>query len=286
MQVHQTGPLKVEADLILPEADKAPVTSAPHQVQLARQTLALPSDTDFRSLTPEQQTAFMEIVRERELTVRSIVEEAGGFFVGTLELAKLGKSLPIGSIPELPAAIDERFLMAEHPLHGGPVASHLVIGLDMASRKWVCFESNFVPRSFNRSFEHQCEMLQSEGEYRRLFGMELKPPSSSEAICQVLNDALRLPANLPVRKIFVNRDAKLRDFGRTEERYKCTTDSHWMIVVKDDGKAYRERAINSRMALAGLIASWEPRDRAHAARPRTLGQIAAEIAARNLGNAG
>lgn len=164
--------------------------------------------TSIKSLkeegTEESLTAAIEKVRElRGLVegssvssnegIQALITHAGGIFIGKDELVKLGKLSADAQIPEIPTKYSQAFLNATHPIRGGTIASHAILGFDIETNQWYCIEKSIVPESRSLSGSKQDKLLQNkDGSQIEVEGVKVSSPKDSKPIERVLDNVIAL----------------------------------------------------------------------------------------------
>ena len=82
-----------------------------------------------------------------ERTVRDMIVQGGGIFIGKEELVRLQRLAPDAMVPEIPEKFSTTFLSARHPFHHGAMANHVILGFDADTDSWYCFERHIIPNS-------------------------------------------------------------------------------------------------------------------------------------------
>jgi len=161
------------------------------------------------------QAALTQVVAERVIT------KAGGIFLGEKQLKKLGEIDKDATIPPIPKRFSRAFLNAAHPLRGGRIKEHIILGFDTETKLWYCFEKSIVPGSLGEDGEglsgpEQDKLLLDENGQPRMVGeMKYRSPTDSRPIKNVLDDAIRLQVNNGVEV----EDLPFYDiWGRTADR--------------------------------------------------------------------
>lgn len=134
-----------------------------------------------------------------EAEIRRIITDAGGIFIGKEELVKLGKLSADIEIPAMPEWISAKFLQSEHELRGGTIASHVIVGFDTESQKWLCIDrgnggkSDIVPGSLGPD---GCGLSGSKQDklirHISMEGAGLSSPDDNRPVKRILDNAIAL----------------------------------------------------------------------------------------------
>jgi len=191
----------------LPETDKAKVLMdvfATEAEQLTAEQRAALLGTlprgDEKSMANKAQGS--ALTQEK---TRALITKAGGIFIGKDELLKLGndKLAPDAVIPEIHAKYSQAFLESTHPLRGGSIASHIILGFDPETNKWYTADrgeggqSDIVPGSLGKdgkglSGDKQDELLKKDGAQIKVEGAEISTHKDSLPIERILDNAVAL----------------------------------------------------------------------------------------------
>jgi hypothetical protein len=172
----------------------------------------------------------------------------GVVIVGEQEAAKAGVSIP--------AKYSQAFLNATHPIRGGTIASHAILGFDIETNQWYCIEKSIVPESRNLSGIKQDKLLQNkEGSQIEVEGVKISSPKDSKPIERLLNNVIAL--HLKDGKSI--EEAPFRGiWGRTADTDRAFTGCRILLGFSDefgsrvDGPAHSDYAGRN----VGLLACW------------------------------
>ena len=149
-----------------------------------------------------------------------LITNAGGIFLGEKQLKELGLLDKNATIPPVPEKFSREFLNATHPIRGGKIAEHIILGFDPNTNAWYCFEKSIVPGSLGTdgrglSGREQDKLLLDEKGQPKIVGeMKYSSPTDYRPIKNVLDNVIRLQ---------LNNGAKVEDlpfyciYGRTAD---------------------------------------------------------------------
>jgi hypothetical protein len=127
-----------------------------------------------------------------------LITKAGGIFLGESQLKELGVIGKNATIPPIPEKFSKEFLSAEHPVRGGEIAKHIILGFDPATNAWYCFEKSIVPGSLGKNGgglpgSEQDKLLLDENGRPKIVGeMKYSSPTDFRPIENVLNNVIQL----------------------------------------------------------------------------------------------
>lgn len=129
--------------------------------------------------------------------IQTLINQAGGIFIGKDELVKLGKLSADAQIPEIPAKYSQAFLESKHPLRNGTMASHVLLAFDPESNQWHCIDrgegskSDIIPGSLGRdgqglSGNKQDKLIENVS----IEGVKISSPKDSYPVERILDNAI------------------------------------------------------------------------------------------------
>jgi len=127
-----------------------------------------------------------------------LISKAGGIFLGEEQLKELGIIGKGAIVPPVPQKFSKAFLAANHPVRGGKMAAHIILGFDPKTREWYCFEKSIVPGSLGTdgrglSGPKQDDLLLDEKRKpKTVQGMKYTSPTDYHPIKSVLDNVIKL----------------------------------------------------------------------------------------------
>ena len=146
--------------------------------------------------------------------IRGEVRSNGGVVIGKKELIDLGVIDANTDVPQIPEEFSLKFLMSEHPLRGGQISAHVMLGYDPYTQRWYCFDKSVAPGSLNLSGDDQDKLLlNSDGTRLTVEGLVAASPTDSLLFRRILDSV--------IAKRIQDRDSKDPPFlnvaGRTAD---------------------------------------------------------------------
>jgi hypothetical protein len=198
----------------------------------------------------------------RQGVAEKLILNAGGIFLGEKQLKELGV-ISIGvTLPPVPDQFSEAFLNAPHPLRGGRIAEHIILGFDPTTKNWYCFEKSIVPRSVDAKTGigmcglRQGHLLQDDHGHPETVGrMEYTSPRDYRPIKSVLDNVIKLQLKagekyyrLPFHRVY----------GRTADKQNADRGCRVLLGYSDlyGSNVYCDCPANSQRYNVGLLAGW------------------------------
>jgi hypothetical protein len=190
-----------------------------------------------------------------------LISKAGGIFLGEEQLKELGVIGKGVTVPPVPQKFSAAFLNANHPLRGGRVAEHIILGFDPKTNEWYCFEKSVVPGSLGtdgsvRSGPKQDDLLLDRNRNpKTIQGMKYTSPTDYHPIRRVLDNVIKLQLkhgvgveNLPFHGVW----------GRTSDTENA--DRGCRVLLGDSRRAgsrvHYVGSADRAFSDAGLLAGW------------------------------
>jgi hypothetical protein len=191
----------------------------------------------------------------------TLISKAGGIFLGEKQLKELGVIDKGVTVPPVPQKFSRAFLNANHPLRGGKMAAHIILGFDPKTREWYCFEKSIVPGSLGTdgrglSGPKQDNLLLDEHRKpKTVQGMKYTSPTDYHPIKRVLDNVIKLQrkqgvavGDLPFYRVW-GRTSDTENAGRGCRVLLGASDRHGSFVYGHFSAAYADGHI-------GLLAGW------------------------------
>jgi hypothetical protein len=191
----------------------------------------------------------------------NLITNAGGIFLGEKQLKALGVIDKNLAIPPIPEKFSREFLNATHPIRGGKIAEHIILGFDPNTNAWYCFEKSIVPGSLGTdgrglSGREQDKVLLDENGQPKIVGeMKYSSPTDYRPIKNVLDNVIRLQLNnganvedLPFYGIY-GRTADTQNAGRGCRVLLGDSDQHGSDVYGSFSAVHASNDV-------GLLAGW------------------------------
>jgi hypothetical protein len=210
--------LSGQAQTVLESLQKLPVAEREEIHRLEGTALASEISQAAPSAAAQRRAAANSVIRQG-VAIRLILK-AGGIFLGEKELKELGVIREGVTVPPVPNYFSRAFLNADHPVRGGKIAAHIILGFDPSTNHWCCFEKSIVPGSLGAdgkglSGSQQDELLlDGQGAPRIVLGMAYTSPVDYRPLKRVLDNVISLQHRAGVKV----RDLPFYDvYGRTAD---------------------------------------------------------------------
>lgn len=191
-----------------------------------------------------------------------LITKAGGIFIGERQLRELGLIEHSVTIPPVPEKFLKSFLTAAHPLRGGKMAEHIILGYEPKTKAWYCFEKSIVPGSLGAKGrrlsgpEQDKLLLDEHGQPKIVEGMKYTSPTDCRPIKDVLDSALHL-----LRTNGVTDDERLPFYGvygRTADTQNAACGCRVLLGNSPRHGSCVNRSFSADYAFSdvGLLAGW------------------------------
>lgn len=189
-----------------------------------------------------------------------LIEEAGGIFLGEKQLKELRVLPQFLSIAPIPEKFSKAFLNAKHPVRGGRIAEHIILGFDPEIGQWYCFEKSIVPGSLGKkgrglsSFRQVNLLLDKKDKPYTVEGMKYSSPEDYRPIKGVLDNVIKLQLNNGVKE----KDLPFYgNFGRTADIHRAASGCAVILSCDRCGSiVHFDCSLFDAYLNVGLLAGW------------------------------
>jgi hypothetical protein len=228
---------------------------------LSREVTALAAEVAKAAPTAAPHTRAKAQAALTQGIAEKLIEKAGGIFLGEKQLKALGVIDENATIPPIPEKFSKAFLNAAHPLREGKIAAHIILGLDLATNAWYCFEKSIVPGSLGKngsglSGREQDQLLLDENGQPKIVGeMKYSSPTDSRPIGNVLDNVIKLHLDNGVN---VDDLPFYGIFGRTADTQNADRGCRGLLggSSQDGSRVLNGYPAGNAYDDVGLIAGW------------------------------
>jgi hypothetical protein len=214
-----------------------------------------------KTATPQGRAKAHAALTQR--VAEKLITKAGGIFLGEKQLKALGVIDQNVTIPPIPEKFSRAFLNAAHPLRGGRIKEHIILGFDPKTGAWYCFEKSIVPGSLGTDGrglsgpEQDKLLLDENGEPKSVGEMQYSSPIDYRPIKNVLDNVIRWQ---------LKNGAKVESlpfygiWGRTDDRQNAHRFTPCRMVLGESGLSGSQVSVSflagDASKFVGLLADW------------------------------